>query len=220
MKTSLVTITLCAILVTSLPAFVPTASAEVVYTPVNVTVSGNGSIKFDLNHDGITDFTLHSASHATTCGDRGGFVGSTTITPTTGDGVAISSPHHAAVLASGVSIDGSTTFYGARSVVAKFRCLSGNVAGYLGLEFQISGQTHYGWAQVIITGGVKGGVASTTLVGFANETNTGQAIQTGQTSGDLDQAESAPGIMWEMGTSWGPSPILPQQERRSSVYRA
>jgi hypothetical protein len=28
--------------------------------------------------------------------------------------------------------------------------------GYLGLEFQINGRTHYGWAQVIINAGYRG----------------------------------------------------------------
>jgi hypothetical protein len=175
-------------------AFVPTAAAEVVYTPVNVTLYGNGSIKLDLNHDGITDFVLHSASQITTCGDRGGRFGSTTIAPTTGDGVVVSHLDFAAVLPSGIPIDASATFYNAKAVVTQFSCLQGNqrlhVAGYLGLEFQINGQTHYGWAQVIID--VTYGWMHTTLDGFAYETVPGRAIKTGQTSGYIDESRSIP----------------------------
>jgi hypothetical protein len=36
---------------TSLLAFASHAAAEVIYTPVNVTISGKGSIKINLNHD-------------------------------------------------------------------------------------------------------------------------------------------------------------------------
>jgi hypothetical protein len=185
-----------ALLLMSLLAFARTATAEVVYTPVNVTISGNGSIKLDLNHDGITDFVLRSVSQVAACGNRGGLIGSTKITPTTGDGVEVSHLDFAAVLASGIPIDARATFYKARTVVTQFFiCSSGSqhVAGYLGLEFQINGQTHYGCAQVKIDAYYNFGFnrrtgMRTTLVGFAYETIPGQAIKTGQTSGNLDEA--------------------------------
>lgn len=163
------------------------AEAKVVYTPVNVTISGNGSIKLDLNHDGITDFVLRSVSQVTVCGNRGGLIGSTKITPTIGNGVVVSHLNFAALLGSGIPIDASATFYDARTVVTQFLiCSSGSqhVAGYLGLEFQINGQTHYGWAQVDVYASYnfRGHVMRTTLVAFAYETITGQAIKTGQTS--------------------------------------
>lgn len=37
------------------------AVAEIVYTPVQVSIPANGYYSLDLNHDGITDFTLRSA---------------------------------------------------------------------------------------------------------------------------------------------------------------
>ena len=63
------------ILLISLLALASTAAAEVVYTQVNASISGKGSIKLDLNHDGITDFVLHSVSQLTVCGNRGGIYG-------------------------------------------------------------------------------------------------------------------------------------------------
>jgi hypothetical protein len=179
----------------SLLSFAPTALAEVVYTPVNVTISGNGSIKLDLNHDGIVDFVLRSVSQVTVCGDRGGLIGSTKMTPATGDGVVVSHLNFAAVLGSGIPIDAKQTFYSGRTVVTQFFiCSSGtqHVAGYLGLEFQINGQTHYGWAQVDIYAhySFRGNGMRTTLIDFAYETIPGQAIKTGQTSGKVADAES------------------------------
>jgi hypothetical protein len=181
----------------SLLSFAPTARAEVVYTPVNVTISGNGSIKLDLNHDKTKDFVLRSVSQVTICGNRGGFIGSTKITPTKGNGVVVSHLDFAAVLESGVSIDSSQTFYNAKTVVTQFFiCTSGtqHITGYLGLEFQINGQTHYGWAQVDIYAhyNYRSSGMSTTLIDFAYESIPGQAIQTGQTSGTFDDARSIP----------------------------
>jgi hypothetical protein len=181
----------------SLLSFAPTALAEVVYTPVNVTISDNGSIKIDMNHDAITDFVLRSVFKEAYCGSvGGGYKGSTTITPTTGDGIVVSHLNFAALLASGISVDASSTFYNARTIVTKLTACGSNtksVSGYLGLEFQINGQTHYGWAQVAISvhSGFRHGM-STTLIDFAYETIPGQAILTGQTSGNVEGAASIP----------------------------
>jgi hypothetical protein len=181
----------------SLLAFASSASAEIIYTPVNVTISGKGSIKINLNHDEITEFVIRSASLTTVCGNRGGFIGSTKITPSAGDGVVVSHLDFAAVLGSGVPIDAGATFYNARTVVTQFFiCSFGNqhVAGYLGLEFQIKGQTHYGWAQVGIDAhyDFQHNSMYTTLFGFAYETIAGQTIKTDQTSGNFDDARSIP----------------------------
>jgi hypothetical protein len=172
------------------------AEAKVVYTPVNVTISGNGSIRLDLNHDGITDFVIHSESHITACGYlRAGLMGSTKITPKTGSGVVVSQLNFAELFASGIAIGAGADFYKAQAVVTQFVvCSGGHTAdGYLGLEFQINGQTHYGWAQVQIFAyySHRGNFMRTTLVGFAYETIPGQAIKTGQTSGAAEGLDSA-----------------------------
>src|SRR6266705_3465070 len=174
--------------------------AKVVYTPRNVTISGNGSIKLDLNHDGITDFVLRSVSQVAACGNRHGLIGSTKITPTIGDGVVVSHLNFAALLGSGIPIDARATFYKAQTIVTQFFiCSSGfqHVAGYLGLEFQINGRTHYGWAQVRIDAYYNYGInhltgMRTTLVDQAFETIPGQAIKTGQTLGAADDPTASP----------------------------
>ena len=150
-------------------ALASTATAEVVYTPVNATISGKGSIKLDVNHDGITDFVLHSVSQLTVCGNRGGFTGSTKLMPKNGGGVVVSHLNFADVEASGVPVEGNSTFYGRKTIVTQFFICSGGsqtVSGYLGLEFQINGQVHYGWAQVHIHAGFGGrtGDMETTLM--------------------------------------------------------
>lgn len=172
------------------------AEAKVVYTPVNVTISGNGSISLDLNHDGITDFVIRSVSLVTVCGDRGGLIGSTKITPKTGNGIVVSHLNFAELLGSGIPIGAGADFYKAQAVVTQFfLCSSGThtADGYLGLEFQINGQTHYGWARVAIYAYYTyfRHVMRTTLLDFAYETIPGLAIKTGQTSGAAEGLDSA-----------------------------
>jgi hypothetical protein len=170
----------------------PTARAEVVYTPVNVTISGNGSIKLDLNHDRTKDFVLQSVSQGVYCNfDRQGYAGSTTIKPHAGGGVV------APVMGTGISIDSQQTFSKAKTEIMRFHLCSPDLRrafGYLGLAFQIDGQTHYGWAQVDILVYYNGHTfaTNTTLIDFAYESTPGQAILTGQTSGNLGDARSIP----------------------------
>jgi hypothetical protein len=162
------------------------AEAKIVYTHVNITITGNGSIRFDLNHDGITDFVIHSVSGVTSCGDRDGLIGSTKITPATGNGVVVSHLYFAELLASGTPIGAGADFYKGQAVVTQFFiCSEGThtASGYLGLEFQINGQTHYGWAGVNIYAyyslfrhGMR-----TTLIDFAYETVAGMSIKAAQT---------------------------------------
>ena len=55
--------------------FAMPAEARIVYTPVHVAIKANGGLfRFDLNHDGITDFTLWAATFKTFDG-RGGNIG-------------------------------------------------------------------------------------------------------------------------------------------------
>lgn len=184
-------ITAVGIVITSVLSLLSTAAASVVHTAVNVTLSGNGYIKIDLNHDGVTDFVLHSSSVPTLCGNRGGQIDKTNIKPTLGDGVVVSNSNRAALLAGGIPINANSTFYQLPAVVAYFVCESRYLTGYLGLEFQINGHTHYGWAHVIVDAlGIHGSGLTTTLVDFAYETIAGRAINTGQTlSSTVDDSD-------------------------------
>jgi len=49
--------------------------------------------------------------------------------------------------------------------------------GYLGLTFQIDGETHYGWVLVSVSNRVEGA----RLLGYAYETTTNMPINAGQT---------------------------------------
>jgi hypothetical protein len=212
-------------------AFVYPAEAKVVYTPVGATISGNGSLQLDLNHDKKTDFTVVVYSRSIQCAGQGpGVFGLVTVTPTTGNGVVGSS--WAAALGSGVSIASSQSFIGAQALMTQFSTCSwpphmdygawlGVSNGYLGLEFNLNGQIHYGWAEMSV--GLKrvrrSTVLTVTLTGFAYETIPGEAIKTGQESGASDDP-SAPDSSENPGGTATADPIPNSLQPASLVVAA
>jgi hypothetical protein len=171
------------ILVVGLLALAWPAAAQIVYTPVNITIT-EGSYKLDLNNGGVTDFTIavHSGQMKTQyCGIASHYV--VEETPSSDNGAESSPP---AELVTGDQIGSSQTFYAGRGILLsnhRSSCHShskGNWVigepGYLGLMFQISGQTYYGWASLTVVGG-----GSATLTGYAYESTPGMPINAGQT---------------------------------------
>jgi hypothetical protein len=63
------------------------AAAEIVYTHADVTISGNGRIKIDLNHDGTIDFTIAANDGYSQCYFANEFYGMDTLFPATGNSV-------------------------------------------------------------------------------------------------------------------------------------
>ena len=144
----------------------------------------------------MIDFVLRSSSQLTVCGNRGALVGSTKAKVRAGNGVVVTNLNFADVLVNGTTVDGNSNFRKGPVIVTQFflcEFRKQHVAGYLGLEFQLDGQTHYGWAQVAIDAsfGTQTGSMTTTLVDFAYETVPGQEIKTGQTTENLDDAGPA-----------------------------
>jgi hypothetical protein len=194
-----------------LAALTQAAPAEIVYTPVNVVIANN-AYSLDLNNDGTTDFTIEGANNFGYCSDLFGHhnlphdKATIKVVPVTGNGVERGS--HVAALDAGSVIGPGQKFYGAASLMEQvkigrylvkigppplyeceyFDIERGNwfdVTGYLGLEFQISGQTHYGWAAVSVqfVNSQVPWTLSATLTGYAYENIPGQSIVAGQTSG-------------------------------------
>jgi hypothetical protein len=129
--------------------------ARVVYTPVNVNLPTNGSYPIDLNHDGITDFTFQISHTVRVCGLDPTSHNILGVQPSPAGGIVGGS--WALALESGVQIDFHQSFYGGDDLMydvqgAGPHCPPAHFYGYwirateryLGLEFQINGQTHYG----------------------------------------------------------------------------
>ena len=171
---------------------VPSVRAEVVYTPANITISGNGLLGIDLNHDGITDVTIVSSGRSIICAGTGkGSYGYVYAMPAQDNGV-VASGNYALALKSGTNISSSSSFYYPESLMMWYNSCPwpphSNTGAwlavdnrYLGLKFQINGETHYGWARLSVNPGRFGPIV--TLTGYAYETIAGREITTGQTSG-------------------------------------
>ncbi len=171
------------ILAVGLLALALPAAAEIVYTPTNITIEGNGSsYNLDLNNDGVTDFTFTLTAVPRICDPPGfcGWVFFTLVeTPVSGNGAEGSPP---ARLTLGNQIGPSQSFYGGTGTMV---CLCGQdnwnnglngKHGYLGLSFQIDGETYYGWAKIAVN--IKTGVV--TLGGYAYETVANMPIKAGE----------------------------------------
>ena len=178
------------------------AAAEIVYTPTNITIETNSSYNLDLNNDGVTDFIISiSQEKSDICLDRPRYYNVTNTlaeTPVSGNGAAGSLPTN---LATGDEIGPSQTFYGGTGTMAwhsscpystgswggnwmgakscGFDCfIPIGLEGYLGLTFQIDGETHYGWALVRVSSKA---VRTSRLLGYAYETIANMPINAGQT---------------------------------------
>jgi hypothetical protein len=185
----------------SLLASVQPAEAKIVYTKVHQVIGPGGSYKLDLNHDGITDFTILEV---------------TTSTPQrTTNCLCVSPPPQRNAIAGfdtayrgafafafqpGVSIDGKDVFLrrGNNGVgmirtqgFTQFQGQWVNVTDrYLGLRFFIHGKAHYGWARLSVK------VIGTyndraVLTGYTYETIPNKAIITGETKGSNDLEPTA-----------------------------
>jgi hypothetical protein len=172
------------ILVVGLLAVAWPAEAKIVYIPTNITIEPNTSYNLDLNNDGITDFTFTIVAVPRICFPHpfcGWAIYTFVETPASGNG-AEGSP--AARLTEGDQIGPSQSFYGGTGIMACANCEGANwnsgtklggLGGFLGLSFQIDGETYYGWAKISVA---KTGVV--TLHSYAYETIPGMPINAGQ----------------------------------------
>ncbi|MGD0988638.1 MAG: hypothetical protein ABR874_12565 [Candidatus Sulfotelmatobacter sp.] len=164
------------------------ASGEIIYTHINVSVRGYGDESFaiDVNNDGKPDFSLRGHWSRTYFGSGGN--SSIYIYPAKGNGVA-GFGGSAAALVEGDTIDDAhrfagremawmNTFFGSDfGAGGKWKNVKN---GYLGLEFKVDGQIHYGWARLTVRNEAP---LTATLTGYAYETAPNTPIVAGDTSG-------------------------------------
>jgi len=156
------------------------AEAKIIYTPTDVTIVAADRCRLDLNHDGIADFTLShwSVSLSWT------FQSFLSAIPAAGNGVR--GCFDALALKAGAKIGTAASFCG-HLMAAHYPDgdvgLWRNVKNrYLGLEFKIKGETHYGWARLSVL--VENQIIGTaSLTGYAYETLPNRIIIAGQTKG-------------------------------------
>jgi len=187
----------------SLLALAHPAEAEIVYTAAHVAIGYNNTFNVDLNHDGITDFTIREMISHTSSGV--GNVLSVESVPA-GNGLegtgARGLVNYASALPRGAAISSRVNFIGrSGGLMAGYHtlALAGgfyfghwlNVANrFLGLKFMIDGQTHYGWARLNVH--IDRFRIQAYLTGYAYETVPGKLIHTGEESGPADDLVHVP----------------------------
>lgn len=173
------------------------SQAEIVFTPTHQMIPMRGTLELDLNHDGITDFTIHNIIGS--CGSpRALECSQYTLQALDVDGNsamngALVGTRWASALSAGKRVGPGGKFTAVGSM-EQCHTLFGEPAyssgpwinvqnRYLGLAFIIEGHTHYGWARVSVT--IKPGdcrPTSAVLTGYAYETVPGKPIATGKRS--------------------------------------
>jgi hypothetical protein len=162
--------------------------AKVVFTPAHVRIS---QFHLDLNHDGADDFLLQEASLAVSQTYQ---VFALRVTPANPQNRVWGQGNYALALSGGVRV-GSRFPIGGQSMVRDIYKINsfqtqfngawandgkGQQNRYLGLQFQINGQKHFGWARLTVEIPF-GGKPTALLTGYAYETIPGKPILTGQT---------------------------------------
>ena len=176
------------------------AEGKIIYTKTDKVVGPGGTLPIDLNHDGISDFTLKNTSGGTTEGygwdrlfamparQKNAIWGHTVA----GFGFASALSANSWVGPKGQFLPGSgsmaiSTASGDRDHPASSRGPWCNVTNrYLGLEFVIKGKAHFGWARLNVT--CSGLAVNGTLTGYAYETVADKGILTGKEHGNDEGA--------------------------------
>jgi len=178
------------------------SSAEVVYTPTDQELVGiyRHSLRLDVNNDGQPDFNLwielyfNASSGVQQVYSFAGASGRASNRV-----ISSVNEQYEAALPLGEPIGPAQRFQGSARLMAYCEDFSGHTfkAGpwvnvqnrYLGLKFQIDGETHYGWARMSV------GCAEITLTGYAFETVADQPIAAGvlpfANDGDLQSVPSS-----------------------------
>jgi hypothetical protein len=175
----------------ALIALAQPCEAKIVYTPTNQVLTNDGTLAIDFNHDGIADFTIDQTFDPGYC-----FYANAVVQPASGNAVLsavteLDGPW-AAALSLGAFVGNSQPFTTSRAILTDLYGRPGCPfthgggyygSGYLGVEFFKNGKAHFGWAQLSITLSLSRFLSkmTTTLSGYAYQTNAGQAIPAGKT---------------------------------------
>jgi hypothetical protein len=187
----------------SVAAMAAPADAKIIYTPTHTTIGLHQSVPLDLNHDGHADFSFSYALYASfgplalRCASRRSSGCALPSNQVWGQGAA--SARFASALPAGFKVrpdkayfqQGRGTFVGSMAGVYFGRYGSTSQSGgqwlstknrYLGLQFVINGQLHYGWARLTVGWALGQGI-NAVLTGYAYETIPNKPITTGKTKG-------------------------------------
>lgn len=174
------------------------ASAAVVYTDVSPDFSGGvgGQYFLDLNNDGTNDFRIyHNGSYnlfIEPIGPNNEVLGSGSsqyaYPYVLSYGSAISGGASGGWYNNGYSAGYQSLNYGSYATFGNWANITD---GYLGLRFQVGGQTHYGWCRM----DVNASGSSWVIKDYAYESTPGASILAGDIGGPATPADSALNVM-------------------------
>jgi hypothetical protein len=167
------------------------AKAEIVYTPAHIKFMTSSNRWIDINHDGINDFRIEDSAGL-------GF-GSTTFVIAvgmhSGDGVRVRQMGRDALpLPLGARIGPSNLFSHSATMAIAYHGSGGGTWGenrYLGLEFELGGQKHYGWAKLSLALNKQGTITGE-IEGYGYETIANKPIMAGETKERDNAVERTP----------------------------
>jgi hypothetical protein len=182
-------------------AMSPRADAKIVYTPANLPLMNQGQVSFDLNHDGINDFSFYGQSISRRTIST--FFFRLTVSPAQQGNAIWGGEFHnhascAAALPRGTQVGPKRPFQANRLVLfdssggpdggTAYCAWGGKIrTAYLGLKFSIKGKIHFGWARVRIASMYPYKIS---LTGYAYETIANKPIVTGKTKGPAETANA------------------------------
>jgi hypothetical protein len=192
-------------------ALAPPAEAEIIYTPAQQLIAPGEPFALDITGDGTTDFSFS----AFLTGTGSGYLGGIFVEPAVaGNAVAAVTKGKfmgdAADLLAKHEIGPKTIFGGSNqnflqmvggritsSTHSRGHCYGpwkNKQNRYLGLKFIISGEVHYGWAELSVTSCFDhDSYLNAELEGYAYETIPNKALKAGQETADLDESLNGAG---------------------------
>lgn len=192
----------------SMMALSQPALGEVVTTRKHIPLEAGHPVSIDLNHDGIADFEFSVTSFRSSVSSHLNV--KETVKPAQGGGLmggawnAFPGPY-ASALARGAKIGPSGHFVAGNVVVQRLSEFSSGQGGtygnwpwtyygtevrFLGVKFQIDGQTHYGWIRLAV--GVGRAQVPGAVLGYGYETIANKRLSAGLASTNAVDAQAAP----------------------------
>ena len=193
----------------SVLALTQASVGEVVITKKNIPLNTGGPVSIDLNKDGLADFQFSITGYRTTRSSH--LHTKETVKPLTHGGL-VGGPWnghpgpYASALLRGAKIGSSAHFVGGKVVIQRnseydsgagisygnwpftYGGSDGTEVRFLGVKFQIKGQTHYGWIRLAVGVGRK--AVPGAVLGYAYETIANKRISAGNTSTSSNNARS------------------------------
>jgi hypothetical protein len=173
--------------------------AEIIYTKAHRQITPHTTLKLDLNHDGIVDFTLKDTFHFSNYTSSGRLLALPVGQENRVWGHTLSSRAYASALFAGARVGpkgqflpgsgrmAESTFNGGARPPGSDSCTGpwANVSNrYLGLKFIIKGEVHFGWARLSVA--CSNRMVTALLTGYAYESVPSRPIVTGKEKGTED----------------------------------